>query len=277
MSDTAPYRKQQRRVSISPSAGPVPGVRAGATPSRGVPRAPVPAPLPGAATLRNQSATQPLPVGPRRWGRWLMVAALALAVVAGRVLHDSWASLRAGQAAEASGPEHRAAAIRHYLRSARMYVPGSPFVNRSLDHLRAIADRAGQAGDRQGEREALEAIRSGLLGARSLYTPHGDRLLAVNERLAVLYAAIEDPAVAPGASVQERESWHRQRLAVTPGPAVPATLAALGGMALWLGAVVVFIRRGLDRTLRLERRWALGAAVGFVIGLTLFVAGLRLA
>jgi hypothetical protein len=41
--------------------------------------------------------------------------------------------------------------------------------------------------------------------------------------------------------------------------------------------VVVFIRRGLDRTLRLERRWALGAAIGFAIGLTLFVAGLRLA
>jgi hypothetical protein len=237
----------------------------------------VPAPLPGGVTVRNQSATQPLAAGPPRWGRWLLVAGLALAVVTGRVLHDSWWSLRAGQAAQASGPEHRAAAIRHYLRAARMYLPGSPFVNRALDHLTTIADQAAQAGDRQGEREALEAIRSALLGARSLYTPHGDRLLAVDERLAVIYASIEDPAVAPGASFEQRADWHRQRLAARPGPAVPATLAALGGMALWLGAVVVFIRRGLDRTLRLERRWALGAAIGFAIGLTLFVAGLRLA
>jgi hypothetical protein len=270
MSDTSPYR---RRSPVPPVTGPV---RSG--PSKSVPvRSPAPAPLSGGITVRNQSATQPVAVGPRRWGRWLMVAALALAVVAGRVLHDSWSSLRAGQAAQAAGPEQRAAAIRHYLRAARMYLPGSPFVNRALDHLQLIADRAGQAGDRQGEREALEAIRSALLGARSLYTPHADRLHAVNQRLAVIYARIEDPAVAPGASFEEREAWHRQRLEVRPGPAVPATLAALVGMGLWLGAVVVFIRRGLDRTLRLERRWALGAAIGFVIGLTLFVAGLRLA
>jgi hypothetical protein len=275
MSDTAPYRRQQRRTP-APQGG-VPVIRSGATPSRGVPRSPVPAPLPGGVTVRNQSATQPLAAGPPRLGRWLLVAGLALAVVTGRVLHDSWSSLRAGQAAQASGPEHRAAAIRHYLRAARMYLPGSPFVSRALDHLTTIANQGAQAGDRQGEREALEAIRSALLGARSLYTPHGDRLLAVDERLAVIYASIEDPAVAPGASFEERAAWHRQRLAVRPGPAVPATLAALGGMALWLGAVVVFIRRGLDRTLRLERRWALGAAIGFAIGLTLFVAGLRLA
>jgi hypothetical protein len=271
MSDTAPYRRRS----------PPPGAIRGASPSKAVPgvpvRAPAPAPLSGGVTIRNQSATQPVSAEPRRWGRWVAVAALALAVVAGRVLHDSWSSLRAGQAAEASGPQHRSAAIRHYLRAARMYVPGSPFVSRSLDHLQMIAQQAGQAGDRQGEREALEAIRSALLGSRSLYTPRADRLLGANARLAVIYASIEDPAVAPGASFEEREAWHRQRLDVQPGPAVPATLAALAGMGLWLGAAVVFIRRGLDRTLRLERRWALGAAIGFVIGLTLFVAGLRLA
>ena len=206
------------------------------------------------------------------------MAALALAVVAGRVLHDSWSSLRAGQAAQASGPEHRAAAIRHYLRAARMYLPGSPFVDRALDHLQTIADQAGQAGDRQGEREALEADPLGAAGGA--VAVHPARRPAAGGRTSGWRSSTPASRTRRwrrGPRSRQREAWHRQRLAVRPGPAVPATLAALGGMALWLGAVVVFIRRGLDRTLRLERRWALGAAIGFVIGLTLFVAGLRLA
>ena len=74
-----------------------------------------------------------------------------------------------------------------------------------------------------------------------------------------------------------REAWHRDRLAARPGPAVPATVAALAGLGLWLGAVVVFIRRGVDRALRLERRWAVAAGIGFFVGFALFVLGLRLA
>jgi hypothetical protein len=225
-------------------------------------------------TERYPSATQAVPRGPRPWRRWVALGAVALAVVTGRVLHDSWSSLRAGQQAEAAG--QRSAAIRQYLRAARMYVPGSPFVVRALDQLQGLAASAAGTGDLQGEREALEAVRSALLGARSLYTPHADRLERASARLAAIYAGAEVLADGRG-SLAAREQWHRQRLQVRPGPAVGATLAALLGLALWLGAVVVFIRRGVDRTLRLERRWALAAGIGFFVGFVLFVVGLRLA
>jgi hypothetical protein len=209
-----------------------------------------------------------------RWRRWLALAALALAVVTARVLHDSRAALLAGLAAETSD---RPAAIRQYLQAVRMYVPGSPFVGRALDRLEALATQARAAGDINTERQALEAVRAGLLGARSLYTPHAGRLAAADTRLAAIYAQIEDPAVAPGASAAERQAWHHARLAVRPGPAVGATLAALLGLLLWLGAAVVFLRRGVDRTLRLDRTWALASGITFFVGFALFVIGLRFA
>jgi hypothetical protein len=212
---------------------------------------------------------------PRRLWRWALVALAALGVVGGRVLHDSWAALTAGEDAERRNAPVEAA--REYLHAVRMYLPGSPFVRRALDRLESMAGAAARAGDVAGERRALEAIRAGLLGARSFYTPNAERLPAVDRRLAAIYARLEDRAVAAGASLAAREAWHLGRLERRPGPATGWALAALGGCALWIGAAVTFIRRGVDRSLRLRPRWAVGAGVAFVIGFALFMAGLRLA
>jgi hypothetical protein len=200
---------------------------------------------------------------------------VALGLLVGRVLVDSRAALREGEAAEGQGDRPQAA--RHYLHAVRMYVPGSPFVSRALDRLEGMGAAAARAGDQAGERAALEALRAGLLGARSFYTPHRTRLAAADRRLAGLYARLEDPALAPGASLADREAWHLERLMVRPGPAPGATVAALGGLGLWLGAALLFIRRGLDATLRLQRPWALACGVGFFVGFALFLLGLRFA
>jgi hypothetical protein len=221
------------------------------------------------------STTSAAPAPRSRWQGYLLVVLVALLVVGGRVAHDSWSALRAGDAALARGD--RATATREYLHAVRMYLPGSPFVARALDRLDEVAGTAAAAGDLGSERQAWEAVRAGLLGARSLYTPYPDRLAAANRRLATLYAQIEEEKVAPGASAAQRQRWHADRLAPQPGPAVPATVAALLGLGLWLGAVVVFIRRGVDRGLRLNRRWSGYCAVAFLAGFSLFLLGLRLA
>lgn len=224
----------------------------------------------------SASATVPHAAGPGiRLRGYLLLGLCALLLVGGRVLHDSWRALQAGDAALATGD--RVAATREYLHAVRMYLPASPFVSRALDNLESVARSAAAAGDAQGERQALEAVRAGLLGARSVYTPHAGRLVAANRRLASLYARLEDESVAPGASLAQRESWHAGRLAAVPGPAVAPTLAALLGLGLWLAAVVTFVRRGVDRSLRLHRPWAMLCAVGFFVGFVVFVVGLRLA
>ena len=62
-----------------------------------------------------------------------------------------------------------------------------------------------------------------------------------------------------------------------PGPSVPMALAALLGAAMWLGAAVGFVRRGLDAGLRLRPRPATAMLVLFLAGVAIFLAGLRLA
>jgi hypothetical protein len=200
---------------------------------------------------------------------------VALVVLVGRVAVDGRAALKAGEAAEARG--ERDEAIRDYLDAARLYLPGSPTVKAALDHLDGLAATAEAAHDPAAARRPLEAIRAALLGTRSFYTPQAGRLDEVDRRLAIVYAAVEDPRVDPGATPEARAAWHAARLARRPGPAPGYVVLALAGLALWLGGAVGFIRRGLDTSLRLRRGPALAAGIVFAIGLALFVTGLRLA
>jgi hypothetical protein len=224
--------------------------------------------------------------GTRRGARgpiWLVVALLACAAVAGRVSWSARIALHAGQAAHARADDREA--VRAFQRAVRLYVPGSPFVAEAVAELRGLAGSAADQRDWAGQVRALQALRAGLLGARSLYTPFAAELAAANDRLAELYAQGwqgEDPG--PGAAMPPAEqaadpgvaAWHLQRLARLPGAGPGATALFLIGFALWLGAAVLFTRRGIDRTLALRRNWAVGCLVAFVVGLTLFVSSLWL-
>jgi hypothetical protein len=210
--------------------------------------------------------------------RWLLVAvgvALALAVVAARLLVDARSALRAGRAAEGRGD--RLEAIRHYQDAARLYLPGSPYVRSALDRLEAVAAAAAQAGDGPNVRAALEAERAAILATRSLYIPHRSRLPHIEQHLARLLAAAEDRSVAPGVSFESRVAWHLDRLTRRPGPGPAYVLIALAGLVLWVGSAVGFCSQGLDEKLRLRQPYAIIAGVTFIVGMAMFLAGLRFA
>ncbi|HJX62507.1 MAG TPA: hypothetical protein VJ860_00980 [Polyangia bacterium] len=210
--------------------------------------------------------------------RWLLVAvgvALALVVVAARLLVDARSALHAGQISEGRGD--RLEAIRHYQDAARLYLPASPYVRDALDRLQALATAAAQAGDGPSVRAALEAERAAILATRSLYIPHRSRLPDIEQRLARLLAAAEDRSVAPGVSFEARAAWHLQRLTLRPGPGLAHVILALAGLVLWVGGAIGFCSRGLDVKLRLRRPHAIIAGVTFIVGLAMFLAGLRFA
>lgn len=215
----------------------------------------------------------------RAWRRTAALVAagltLALLVVLARLLVDARDALRAGDEAAARG--EKAEAIRQYRNAVRLYVPGSSYGRAGLDRLEQIAEVARKAGDSQVARQALEAVRGALLGTRSFYVPFETRLEDADKELARLYAELEDPRVDPGATREVRQAWHAARLARRPGPLLGYAVMALIGFALWLGAAVGFIARGLDSGLRLRRGPAIAAGFLFVVGFALFLTGLRLA
>jgi hypothetical protein len=197
----------------------------------------------------------------------------AITVVVVRLWFEAAGEYRRGVAAEARGDLGEA--IRHWRDAGRAYLPGNPTTRRALDRLDALGVAAVTRGDYATARTAFEAERAALLGARSFYTPYVERLPVINRRLARLMAAIEDPSGTAG--FEERSAWHEQRLAEKPRPKTALVLLALAGLVLWAGSAVAFFRKGLDKNFVLVRAPAVLAGIGFLVGLALFLACLRLA
>jgi hypothetical protein len=199
----------------------------------------------------------------------------ALAVIVVRLLVDSHAAFVRGQAAENRGELTQA--IRHYQTAARLYVPGSPYVKHSILRLDVIAVSAIQKSNYSLGRTALEAERAALLGTRSLFIPMANRLPEIERRLSRLLAATEDPNLDPGASFETRSKWHLERLERRPGPRGSYVLMAVFGFGIWIASAVFFLRKALDTNLRLRPRPAMVTSTAFLLGLAIFLVGLRLA
>lgn len=213
----------------------------------------------------------------RRAGRVGIVPVLAILVLGAIVVRltvDARSALRRGDDALAQAQPERA--VLHFLEAARLYVPLSPLHVRALDRLHEVAAGARAAGNASLERQALEAERAALLGTRSFYTPEAQRLEPLNGRLAELYASAE-AARRPAETHERRVAWHLQRLQAAPGPSLAASVVALVGLAMWVVALGFFVVRGVDRSLRLQRRAAVTCAVAFALGLVMFLIGLRMA
>lgn len=209
----------------------------------------------------------------RQIGIVLFGLAFALAIIVTRLLIDSRQACRQGAAAEQRGDMTEA--IRHYLDAGRLYVPGSPFVRQALDRLDTIGVALVNKGDYPLARSAFESERAALLGTRSFYTPYADRLPGIERRIARLLAAEEGGTAS--ASFEERAAWHAERLRQRPGPKTSMVLLALLGLGIWISCAVIFLRKGLSASLLLQRGPALLAGAGFLLGLALFLVGLRLA
>jgi hypothetical protein len=198
---------------------------------------------------------------------------VALAIVVIRLLVDARTACREAAVAEQNGDT--TLAIRRYLDAGRLYVPGSPTMRNALDRLDAIGVASVTKGDYATARTAFEAERAAMLGTRSFYTPYAERLPELERRLARLLAATEEH---PGASsFEERTRWHAERLAEHPRPKNSMVALALFGLALWIGSAVAFFRKGVNASLVLQRAPAILASAGFLVGLALFLIGLRLA
>jgi hypothetical protein len=209
----------------------------------------------------------------------LSLGIAAVALVCGRLLADARHAVRAAEIAVTGGD--RTEAARSYLDALRAYVPGSPFERQALDGLGRLAAEAARAGDRDGERRAWDAVRAGLLGTRSMYVPYPSRLAEANLRLTELDGTAPFPPVDPKKVVIDARGARFGRSTSSRGPLGASILVTLSGFAIWVGAIVILIHRGIVRTSRpspWRPAWATMEVLLpalFLVGFALFLIGLR--
>jgi hypothetical protein len=211
----------------------------------------------------------------RRVGRALGIAGVVLLLLAVRAVTASFGELGEANRLRARGEVEPA--IAHYRRAARWYAPGNPYSAEALDHLAEIGLAAEEAGDPDLALAAWRSIRGAILGSRSFYVPHPERLEIADQHIATLMAGLPPPPIDAQRSPEERRATHLALLREVPRPALGWSVLALAGLAAWIIAAFAFVTRALDEDDRLVAPQARLWGTVWIAGFGLFVIGLALA
>jgi hypothetical protein len=217
-----------------------------------------------------------------RGGRWLRIG-LRVSCVLGAIfflLAVRVVTASSAELAEAERLRERGdlgAAIAHYRRAARWYAPGNPYSVEALDRLAEIARRAEEIGDSDLALAAWRSVRGAVLGARSFYIPHSERLSEADEHIASILGALPPPPIDAARSPEERRALHLTLLRDVRRPSVGWGLLALIGLATWLGAGFAFLIRAVDEDDRIIARPAQLWGTIWIVGFGLFAIGLTMA
>ncbi|MCS6799811.1 MAG: hypothetical protein NZ898_15060 [Myxococcota bacterium] len=219
-------------------------------------------------------------MSPGRWvrigGRVLLVAAAIYTLLAVRAWVAGRQELADGRQAERRGDLD--AAVAHYRRAVRWYLPAAPHVVEGIEALARLARQAERANDTERALLAWRSLRGAILSTRSLYTPHEAWVDLADERIAALMASQPPPPIDAGRSADERHTEYLAQLrAARERPTPGWALLAVGGFALFVGAVATLLVRGLDAEDRFVRPVAARCALAALAGLFAFLLGLWLA
>ncbi len=211
-----------------------------------------------------------------RWMvRGLAIFGVLLLLLAVRVVGAASGELREADRLHRRGEVD--ASIAHYRRAARWYAPGNPYSTEALDRLAEIGAAAEREADRERALAAWRSIRGAILGARSFYVPHPERLARADEHIATLMAEVPPAPIDTARSPQERRDAHLALLREVPRPAVGWSILALLGLATWIVAAFAFVTRAIDEDDRLVGASARLWGTVWIVGFGLFVVGLALA
>jgi hypothetical protein len=183
------------------------------------------------------------------------------AALSARVILEGQTELAASDAAFDQG-ELRPA-LEHARRSATLYAPGAPHVQRAYERLTAIALGAEAAGQPKIAFLAWQDVRSAALESRHVWISHPAELERANQNLSRLEAIARGT---PNADQGKVEQQALARLNEDSAPS-PGWLALLGsGFLLALLGLALFALQGLDRAGKVSVRRAQLGVVLFAIG-----------
>lgn len=181
---------------------------------------------------------------------YLTAAAVVLAVICGRVWHSARVELETGLASQ--GAER----LDHLQWAMRWYLPGAQAPRDAADALADFATGAEQAGRIEDALGAWRRLRGGILATRHLWSPFGDRLPAVNQRIATLTADLQLTARTTTVRGRDRATLiadHLALLRLDPAPSPGWGAAVFLGFLGWAGGAAWTIRRGLTAEGRIQR------------------------
>jgi hypothetical protein len=202
------------------------------------------------------------------WGR--LVQQLALlgffllligAALSARVVLEGESELSASDAAFNQGDLRPA--LEHARRSATLYAPGAPHVDRAYERLIAIALGAEASGQPKIAYLAWQAVRSAALESRHVFVPHSSELDRANENLSRLEALARGVGDAEQGKAQ-RQALQRLTADTAPSPAWIAVLGA--GFLLALTGLGLFAFQGLGKAGTVSLRRAQLGLILFVVG-----------
>jgi hypothetical protein len=197
----------------------------------------------------------------QRVAQVVFFAVLIGAALSARVILEGQTELAASDAAFDQGDLRPA--LEHARRSATLYAPGAPHVQRAYERLTAIALGAEAAGQPKIAFLAWQDVRSAALESRHVWISHSAELERANQNLSRLEAVARGTPSADQNKVQQRAL---ARLNEDSAPS-PGWLALLGaGFLLALLGLALFALQGLDRAGKLSARRAQLGAVLFAIG-----------
>ena len=183
------------------------------------------------------------------------------AALSARVILEGQAELAASDVAFNDGDLRPA--LEHARRSATLYAPGAPHVERAYERLIAIALGAEAAGQPKTAFLAWQGVRSAALESRHVWVSHTAELERANENLSRLETLARGIGDADQGKVQQQAL---SRLSADSAPA-PGWIAVLGGgFLLALLGLALFAFQGLDKAGKVSVRRA-------QVGLALFVIG----
>jgi hypothetical protein len=205
--------------------------------------------------------------------RIAIVIAVLIAMVGARVLYLQRSHFLKAEGHYAQG--ELKLAVREYSTAMSLYVPLSPYGERSAERLWDMGLRFEADGELLRAQSAYSAIRSSLYGARSFYTPGKEWIRKCDEKIASLRASmlLEEGRITKdefGATRQKHLEVMRTDRAPIPAWAV---LAAVSFIA-FIASVAYFIFRGLTPEARLRKREAIIGALAAACSFALWVMSL---
>ena len=155
-----------------------------------------------------------------------------------------------------AGDTHMSAV--YFGRAAGWYLPGNPYVSRSLDGLFKIADLAKDSGDLDLALSAGYTLRGAIYGSRWLATPHKKRLSACNRLIADI-TVMRKPEADREKVLKELETPLR--------PKIGWSVVVVLGFFSWVGCAVGFIFRSYNSEGKIVKP---KASIGWGAGILLF-------